>query len=222
VLAGLAKLVAAGVILNFVVAWGCRLVHGAAPGSVGTYRNPRDESPRSLVITRGIGYESAEPNWRHEKGEYPRSVRTYRGPPWWPSGREFWRDGTVAEASGWPLISLMAWSTSEARASDDRTHLVIRHQYHWAIVVRGDWFGRGPRRPGGPVLIPLLPLWVGTTGNVLFYAAVLWVPFRGAPAARAAVRRRRGLCARCAYPVGDGERCSECGTPVPARRASAG
>ncbi len=37
----------------------------------------------------------------------------------------------------------------------------------------------------------------------------------GAGALRRFLRVRRGLCAKCAYPMGESDVCSECGKPLP-------
>ncbi len=68
--------------------------------------------------------------------------------------------------------------------------------------------------------MPLGPLWAGLLGNSLFYGAIVWALFAAAQLARAARRRRKGLCPRCAYPVGPSTVCSECGHPVSAGPAT--
>ena len=49
--------------------------------------------------------------------------------------------------------------------------------------------------------------------NTLFYAGVLWVLFCGPFALRRMIRRRRGQCPACAYPIGQSPVCTECGAP---------
>jgi hypothetical protein len=61
--------------------------------------------------------------------------------------------------------------------------------------------------------IPLRPIWPGFAVNTLFYAGVLWVLFCGPFALRRMIRRRRGRCAACAYPIGQSPVCTECGSP---------
>jgi len=60
-------------------------------------------------------------------------------------------------------------------------------------------------------IIPFDPLWPGFAVNTLFYAGVLWVLFAGPFALRRKIRRRRGRCAACAYPIGQSPVCTECG-----------
>ena len=61
-----------------------------------------------------------------------------------------------------------------------------------------------------PRAVPLLPVWPGFLINTIFYAAVLWLPF-GPFAMRRLIRLKRGLCPKCAYPMGESSVCTECG-----------
>ncbi len=83
----------------------------------------------------------------------------------------------------------------------------------------------------GPVdyrLLPLRPTWPGFAINTLFYAAILWLLWsliRGPFVLRRFLRRflrlrrgRRGLCPKCAYPMGESAVCTECGKPLPRRQ----
>ena len=58
------------------------------------------------------------------------------------------------------------------------------------------------------------PLWPGFLVNTLFYALLLWLIFFAPFAVRRALRRRRGACEKCAYPIGTSPVCTECGTAV--------
>ena len=59
--------------------------------------------------------------------------------------------------------------------------------------------------------LPCRPIWPGFGVNTIFCAATLWLLIPGPFALRRFVRRRRGLCPGCAYPVGGSVVCSECG-----------
>jgi hypothetical protein len=61
---------------------------------------------------------------------------------------------------------------------------------------------------------PLHPIWLGFAINTLFYAGVLWLLFAASFALRRRGRIERGLCPKCAYPIGASPICSECGKPV--------
>ena len=74
---------------------------------------------------------------------------------------------------------------------------------------RGRWHGR---------LVPYQPTWFGFAANTAFYAALLWLLIPGPFALRRFLRLRRGLCPKCAYPMGESAVCTECGDPLPRRR----
>jgi hypothetical protein len=69
---------------------------------------------------------------------------------------------------------------------------------------------RTPRR-----VLLTTPLWPGFAVNTLFYAAILWPLICGASVIHRCIRRRRGLCPWCAYPMGQSGVCTECGRPLP-------
>jgi hypothetical protein len=62
--------------------------------------------------------------------------------------------------------------------------------------------------------LPLRPLWPGFAINTLFYGGILWLLFAAPFALRRRRRMKRGLCPKCAYPVGLSDVCTECGKPV--------
>jgi hypothetical protein len=66
----------------------------------------------------------------------------------------------------------------------------------------------------GERILPLRPLWPGFAINTVFYAAILWMLFAAPGMIRRRRRIKRGLCAACAYPVGESDVCTECGRPV--------
>ncbi len=61
---------------------------------------------------------------------------------------------------------------------------------------------------------------IGFTINTLFYAAIFWLLIPGPFALRRFQRVRRGLCPKCAYPMGESSVCTECGGAL-AKRAVA-
>ncbi len=67
-------------------------------------------------------------------------------------------------------------------------------------------------------VVPLMPIWPGFAVNTLFYATLLWLLIWGLSTLRRILRVRRGLCPKCAYPMGRSAVCTECGG-VLARRA---
>jgi len=104
--------------------------------------------------------------------------------------KPFWGE-RVVEARGWPYLSMWA---GNARAG-----------YH------------GDRSTLFQKLLPRHPIWPGFAINTLFYAGVLWVLCCGPFALRRMIRRRRGQCPACAYPIGQSPVCTECGAAVTQR-----
>jgi hypothetical protein len=62
--------------------------------------------------------------------------------------------------------------------------------------------------------LPSQPITGGFAINTIFYAAILWLLFFAPASVRRMIRRRRGLCPACAYPVGTSPVCTECGAAV--------
>ncbi len=69
-----------------------------------------------------------------------------------------------------------------------------------------------PRR-----FLPLRPLWPGFAVNTIFYATILWLLIPGPFILRRFLRLRRGLCPKCAYPMGESAVCTDCGGELPKR-----
>lgn len=64
-----------------------------------------------------------------------------------------------------------------------------------------------PYRP-----VPLVPVWPGFAVCSVFWAGVVGVVWYVPGMVRGAMRRRRGLCARCGYELRGLDACPECGT----------
>ena len=71
------------------------------------------------------------------------------------------------------------------------------------------------REPGFFVPVGVIP--VGFVIDSIVYAVVLWLLICGAVVLRRVIRRRRRLCPKCGYPVGESSVCSECGRLLSAR-----
>ena len=63
----------------------------------------------------------------------------------------------------------------------------------------------------GYLRLPIGIYWPGFAINTMFYAAILWLLFAAPGRARRWRRIRRGLCIKCAYPIGTSDVCTECG-----------
>jgi hypothetical protein len=66
---------------------------------------------------------------------------------------------------------------------------------------------------GGPVYLPLRPLWPGLLANTAFHGAILCALWFALGTIRPGLRRRQGACMRCGYDLRGSERgaCPECG-----------
>ena len=114
----------------------------------------------------------------------------------------------VALSAGWPLTALRFEESLLPPCDPDETDeeaLFTRTTYVSTISVVASIT---PRRAFS---IPRMPIWPGFAINTVFYATVLWLLIPGPFALRRSIRRRRGLCPKCAYPVGESSVCTECG-----------
>ena len=71
--------------------------------------------------------------------------------------------------------------------------------------------------PGSPHVLPLNILWGGFSLDTTAYMVILWLLIPGPFALRRLLRLRRGLCPKCAYPMGESGVCTECGRALPSR-----
>jgi hypothetical protein len=192
-----------GAIVNVAVAWGCEMwCPSVDMVNVGVRFYPLPAGER--------WYRSAPVHWPPpaERGHVNLVGRTAT---WTSITRErqglapsdvFHFSQLVIEC-GWPLRSL------------EYEHQVNQRPYSIAIEKLAD-FGEVPAwlRPiDERRRLPLRPIWPGFAINTLFYAAILWLLFAAPFALRRRRRIKRGLCPKCAYPVGDSAVCTEWGAP---------
>ncbi len=140
--------------------------------------------------------------------DWPRAV-----PPGWPQPTY----STTVSASGVTLVTLYAGTLTTAYAQ-------WINQWGWPFRgLESEAHSWGPpwqpTRLLGPIdpangFLLICPVWPGFAINTLFYAAILW----GSVALRRFVRVRRGLCPKCAYPMGESAVCTECGGALAGRR----
>jgi hypothetical protein len=175
-----------GAIVNVAVAWGC--AYFSTPFETVTCSD--------AFIRRLYGSNRLEPNrsWvvstQHSLG-YLRSIMhtvdRYNA---------FDRSSQQAWAAGWPMLAMYGWSEFDSKPDGC---FLIKKPIHNLLGYRG---------------IPFTPFWPGFAINMIFYAAILWVLFFAPGSVRRIIRRRRGLCPACAYPIGTSPVCTECGKPV--------
>ncbi len=113
----------------------------------------------------------------------------------------------VATARGWPCLSLAGGLHLEIFPFEPTTPQV---DTLWAIALDEDRVD-DPNKHWDLRLLPFRPLLGGFALNTLFYAVLLWLLISGPFALRRFLRLRRGLCPKCAYPMGESVVCTECG-----------
>ena len=119
-------------------------------------------------------------------------------------------DDSVAEtqfviASGWPARSTWCHISMALNGPEHQT-------VHYGS---GALFSSRSANSGSPArLLPIRVLWPGFAINTFFYATILLLLFAFPFTLRRWRRIRRGLCAKCAYPIGTSEVCTECGAQL--------
>jgi hypothetical protein len=110
---------------------------------------------------------------------------------------------------GWPMRSLRAeiWSEIEI---DQAGVMTFRFEGHPPPSVWHD----GIDTDRGILRLPIRPVFPGIIVNSILYAVILGLLSTAPFATRRMLRRRRGQCAKCAYPVGTSPVCTECGAAV--------
>ena len=110
-------------------------------------------------------------------------------------------------ATGWPCRS--CWCELWQFVRTDEDHYLESRDISGAVETSLPPIVGALKR-----VMPFYPIWPGFAMNTILYGAILWMvlvlPFN----IRRRRRIKRGLCARCAYPVGTNEKCTECGAGV--------
>jgi len=198
-------LLIAGAALNVAVAWGCVF---AWPLSRQRFMEPRNPTIEEF-------------QWIQRQGEHPSAI--FGGMGGGSTGIGIEERRWVLRDPNYEAAAQQRYSYSAPPYSADRIHAgwpklameghEVRHTNAFSTV--------HPNRPAvestirfGKQFMPSIPLWPGFAINTLFYAGVLWVLFAGPFALRRMIRRRRGQCAHCAYPIGQSPVCTECGAAV--------
>jgi hypothetical protein len=217
--------VSLGAIINVAVAWACSV--WIDPGTQGHAAGFSSlVGPQwSVAMQRRAGAAAvlAKPLWWDQ---YHDSSKLLTTPiPSWskaatpPESRDHYRLDPNLKficcegANGWPQLSLL-WRV-ETNNLNFETQLDSTPP-QWGIEIAPD-LTRAPVYQQRRVL-PLCPIWPGFAVNTLFYAAIAWILFTVPAYLKRRHRIRRGLCAKCAYPVGESENCTECGAAIIGRR----
>ena len=134
------------------------------------------------------------PTWSRFRAS---SFNSSTGSSYLPLWREY--------AWGWPMLALRFRQEANTQVQSQQVFEAIAMPFRTPTA-------RIPRR--AKEFLPIGLIWPGFAINTLFYAGILWLMF-AAPGFALRRRRRikRGLCVKCAYPLGASSVCSECGTP---------
>ncbi|MBX3373912.1 MAG: hypothetical protein KF817_08755 [Phycisphaeraceae bacterium] len=216
---------ACGALLTVAVSWGCavreigraRALHAGRSFDVAGVAEWNVNTVVGLgsthVLSQAFGSRISDP-----AEESPCVMSAPDALPWWspwlhpdtPLGEAGWMSRS-ALAHGLPVRAMVV-------VHDEVNTAHARGARPWRVHGIPPWVrgrtGRGAW-PTGPVELPLQPIWAGLACNTLFYALLLWLVSIALFTARRVRRRRRGLCEQCAYPVGAGPDCTECGAAVP-------
>ena len=188
-------LLAGGAVVNVAVAWGVMIYDARSaaprPAPVGP------ETQRRILRELFDGADDETLEWSTGTGEFfsSKSKGVHRRGAIYGSGIGQLRATIDA---GWPCYCLRssdAWSTTGGG---------LKRECAWVLTTR-NW---------EDIALPLCPIRLGFIINTLFYVLLLWLLFFAPFAARRMLRRRRGLCEMCAYPVGASPVCTECGAAV--------
>lgn len=120
--------------------------------------------------------------------------------------------------SGWPLLSLMRWSTFARHTNNSADEIEFIDSRQFTIPWPDAWWGNDVLIFPGSMRLPVVPIWSGFIVNTLIYAApiaLLWMVPR---AVRRFLRRQRGTCTACGYDLAGlpaGSICPECATSAP-------
>ena len=128
-------------------------------------------------------------------------------------------DQVISTATGWPFRAFrgdhwIRWSPPPAPAFPqitlDPNGMPVVTQ---APMERSDSLWHVSDAPSGPWALPHAPMWAGLGGDLLAFGA-FWFLVLSFSGLRRTLRRRRGLCTRCAYALkglAPGSPCPECG-----------
>lgn len=110
--------------------------------------------------------------------------------------------------AGWPWLALEGQWHRDASRSPNPGPATSR----WAVIIPALYVRAD--RLFLPRMLLFRPMWPGFVINTLVFAAAVAMPFL----LRAVVRKLRGRCIACGYPIGESPVCTECGSRVRAHQ----
>ncbi len=213
----LALFLVLGAIINVAVAWGCCLYGYRDTQTSAQHR--RDPTPDDLSWWRSV---NPPPGVGEPFEVQPMRVLGYwetrylgHGPVFTPATGQPYEITSSANwnEAGWPVRSLKGVWFGIPNTSNGKWTNETRGAFKFQVDVITNL---SPKRSA---YLPWHPRWPGFAINTLFYAFILWLMFAAPFALRRRRRIKRGLCVKCAYPVGTNEVCTECGAAVVKQKA---
>ncbi len=216
-----------GAVVNVAVAWGCAVWLEVFRGQFERVRDRNTDLGvfRAAKFSRvgAMYFETVRWKGRVQQSVSPTDDPNELLPGWtgltaptqaYESGK-YQIEYRAVDLRGWPMRSLWLEYTGHSRSG------VLNVQGGLLTSALRTRSGTPLTRSGQsfPVALPLRPLWPGFAVNTLFYATLLWLLIPGPFALRRFLRVRRGLCPKCAYPIGESSVCTECGCGL-AKRVS--
>ena len=212
----------AGAVVNVAVAWGCALLPVKFSGPRNTVMAgrrmivwPRERAGAYVFMAvRPTGVFRLDEDDSHYGGELllPKWVNRAR------FGSEEgvsivdsrgWPIPTIVDSRGWPFPTLYSVTTFEGGKPISAGGFPLPTRARPYLLGTTGY------------ALPFRPIWTAFAINTLFYATLLWLLIAGPFAVRRFLRVKRGLCPKCAYPMGESSVCTECGKPLPRRRRMA-
>ncbi|MCC6908068.1 MAG: hypothetical protein IT430_09025 [Phycisphaerales bacterium] len=162
------------------------------------------------------------PDWAQPVLQFRRWPDSSR--PW--TGEEWYFFHSVADARGWPCLSMMGavrYPRGGLYVYDEKNQrITLMEQHRWiypismpTLGVAGAYGELGQFR-----WLPLHPIWTGFAFNTVCYGFLLWLIYGGPRSVRHSHRLKRNRCPACGYPVGVSPVCTECGAPLADRAKS--
>ena len=211
----------AGAVVNVAVAWGCAIAIDIRFDGVKLSKGVITSSEGHWEVTRVDRFGTTWVASTQSKSDFEEYFVTDTPPdaviPSWgdlANQTDSLRSPNVeqemryVDARGWPMRSL--WCDAGGWLGGPDIGRVGQ-----PISGGIDTTLRTSLRISPPVtrVLPLRPIWSGFIVNTLVYAALI----SGAFVLRRFLRVRRGLCPKCAYPMGESAVCTECGKERPRR-----
>ncbi len=233
----------AGAVVNVAVAWVCSAVVTPATKSI-RFIAERVDSPAirdfwlvheaAGVGVRYVAYTRTDAaGWDRESFELEVEDDLRHHPswaPWPPDPRPVLYETALFVAAGWPFEGAVVASYSDYDPRWHEPRTVAARSRTWMLLPEarparvGQWrHAVVLQKQNGPFTARVLPfglIWPGFAVNTFFYAAILWLAILGPFALRRFIRVGRGLCPKCAYPMGESAVCTECGAELPTKTRS--